>query len=161
MRWPFAGRREDATTRRFEPAWARDCARIHAVSFAKAWSAAEIVQMAARREILADVALDGPGAQLLGFVMSRVATPEAEILTIAVDPGQRTQGVGRALLRDHMSRLSALGVHRLFLEVEDGNVPALKLYKGFGFEKVGSRPGYYAKPDGTRATALVLRAELD
>ena len=33
-----------------------------------------------------------------GMILGRVATDEAEILTLAVDPGQRRRGVGSALL---------------------------------------------------------------
>jgi hypothetical protein len=29
-----------------------------------------------------------------------------------------------------------------------------------GFAKVGERPGYYAKPDGSRALALILRRDI-
>lgn len=161
MRWPFGAPPLVSVTRRFETRWARDCARIHAASFAKPWSAEDISQMSARQEILADVALNGPGNELLGFVMSRVSPPEGEVLTIAVGTAHQGQGVGRALLRDHLSRVSATGVRSFFLEVDEGNAAALKLYRGFGFVEVGTRAGYYAKPDGSRATALVLRAELD
>ncbi|MDB5597593.1 MAG: ribosomal-protein-alanine acetyltransferase [Hyphomicrobiales bacterium] len=105
--------------------------------------------------------MTGKGKTLVGFVMSRIAPPEAEILTIAVDLGQRKRGIGRTLLSHHLSRLAASGINCVFLEVDEGNVPALKLYKGLGFEKVGQRPGYYAMKDGTRATALVLRADID
>jgi ribosomal-protein-alanine N-acetyltransferase len=55
-----------------------------------------------------------------------------------------------------MSRLAALGVGRIFLEVEEGNRPALRLYARAGFTEVGRRPGYYAGG----AAALVLRRDL-
>ncbi|MBX9741751.1 MAG: ribosomal protein S18-alanine N-acetyltransferase [Beijerinckiaceae bacterium] len=161
MRWPFGGQRLDPTTRRFEARWARECARIHAASFASPWSPDGIAQMAAGGDIVADVALDGPGARLLGFAISRTVPPEGEILTIAVDAAFRRHGVGGILLREHLARIAAKGVKTLFLEVDEGNAPALKLYRRFGFQQVGVRAGYYAKKDGSRATALVMRADLD
>jgi len=59
-----------------------------------------------------------------------------------------------------MRRLSAVGANQIFLEVDEGNAPALALYRSFGFHQVGTRKGYYPKKDGTRATALVMKAEL-
>ena len=47
-----------------------------------------------------------------------------------------------------------------FLEVDADNVPAIKLYHRFGFVKVGERAGYYRRPDGKPATALVMRRNL-
>ena len=42
------------------------------------------------------------------------------------------------------------------LEVEEGNRPALALYRRRGFREVGRRQGYYARPDGTRAAAITM-----
>ncbi|MEI2736042.1 MAG: GNAT family N-acetyltransferase [Rhodoblastus sp.] len=104
---------------------------------------------------------DGIGEQpdLSGFVLSRRAVDEAEILTIAVDPHARGSGIGTALLGGHLSRLSRLGVSTLFLEVDEANAPALALYRRFGFQQVGRRAAYYAKADGARANALILKLE--
>jgi [ribosomal protein S18]-alanine N-acetyltransferase len=51
-------------------------------------------------------------------------------------------------------------VRKVFLEVDEGNAPALRLYSRAGFEQVGRRPGYYANSEGS-ASALVLRRNLD
>jgi ribosomal-protein-alanine N-acetyltransferase len=58
-----------------------------------------------------------------------------------------------------LGRLAARGVQHVFLEVDEGNDPALKLYARAGFEKVGRRPGYYVRPEGN-AAALLLRRDL-
>jgi ribosomal-protein-alanine N-acetyltransferase len=92
--------------------------------------------------------------------MSRLAADEAEILTICIDPAHRGRGLGHLLLERHLAHLVRRGVATLFLEVEDNNAPALALYRAFHFAKVGERPGYYLKPDGTRALALILRRDL-
>jgi ribosomal-protein-alanine N-acetyltransferase len=63
-------------------------------------------------------------------------------------------------LRHHLGRLAALGAHKVFLEVEEGNASALRLYRRAGFTEVGRRKGYYANPTGEPATALVLRRNL-
>ena len=60
-------------------------------------------------------------------------------------------------MREHVQRAALAGAGTLFLEVDADNVPAIKLYHRFGFIKVGERAGYYRRPDGKPATALVMR----
>lgn len=102
----------------------------------------------------------GTGREPLGFVLSRAVEDEAEILTLALHPDVRGRGLAAPLLRRHLDDLMRLGVRAVHLEVEEGNAPALRLYQRHGFNEVGRRPGYYAGPGGTRATALVLTARL-
>ena len=45
-----------------------------------------------------------------GFVMSRIAADEAEILSIVVAKGSRRGGLAQALLAGHLARLAARGV---------------------------------------------------
>jgi ribosomal-protein-alanine N-acetyltransferase len=47
----------------------------------------------------------------------------------------------------------------LHLEVRAGNAPAIALYEGEGFVRVGVRRGYYPAAGG-REDALLLRLEL-
>ena len=112
--------------------------------------------------VSAPVVADGARAddRLIGFVLSRRAVDEAEVLTIAVDPAFRGRGVSNTLLGFHIGRLSQVGVADLFLEVDESNKPALALYKRYGFVKVGERAGYYTRPNGERALALVMRCHL-
>jgi ribosomal-protein-alanine N-acetyltransferase len=90
---------------------------------------------------------------------SRIAADQAEILSIAVAPSHRGMGLARRMLGVHLRRLAAYGVGSVFLEVDEHNVPARRLYAGFGFSQVGRRNSYYATADGA-AAALVLRRDL-
>jgi ribosomal-protein-alanine N-acetyltransferase len=99
------------------------------------------------------------GTELAGFVVSRIAADQAEILSIAVDASYRGLGLARKMLGVHLRRLAAYGVAAVFLEVDERNVAARRLYAGFGFTEVGRRESYYAAADGA-AAALVLRLEL-
>jgi [ribosomal protein S18]-alanine N-acetyltransferase len=139
---------------------AAQCAALHATSFAHAWSAQEFETLLSAANVSGEAAVDPASGQLRGFVLTRLAADEAEILTIAVEAALRGRGVGRALLAAHMARLVPLGAKKLFLEVERDNAAALALYAKFGFREVGQRKGYYQKRDGTAATALVLRRDL-
>jgi ribosomal-protein-alanine N-acetyltransferase len=135
------------------------CARLHESSFAHPWSSTEF------EALLADSACVGEGlggkAGLVGFVLSRRALDEAEMLTIVVDSGARQKGCAQRILLSHLSRLSRLGLRSLFLEVDEANAPALALYRRNGFDQVGIRKAYYARPDQMRANALIMRRSLD
>ena len=48
----------------------------------------------------------------------------------------------------------------MFLEVATDNQSAQALYAAFGFFVVGTRDGYYARPDGNRVSALTMRCDL-
>ena len=77
-----------------------------------------------------------------GFVMSRGAADEEELLLIAVIPDHRGRGVGTTLLQRFIAAAEERGAARLFLEMRDGN-PAESLYRRAGFEPVGRRRNYY------------------
>ena len=137
-----------------------DCARLHAAEFAHPWSAEEIAALIARSNTLAAAALSPASGELRGFVVSRLAADEAEILTIAVEPALRGRGVGRALLSESLRQAANAGAKSMFLEVDENNAPALALYARFDFVKVGERVGYYRRKGGLRATAVVMRKSL-
>ena len=100
------------------------------------------------------------GAEPVGFIVSRRAADEAEILSVAVARAWRGRGLSRKLLDLHLRRLAGLGLRAVFLEVDEDNVPARKLYARAGFSQVGRRPGYYAQGRDKAAAALVLRRDL-
>lgn len=127
-------------------------AELHATAFppAEAWSATVI-----------SLQLGVPGAFGLadargGLILARVIADEAEVLTLAVDPLSRRQGIARGLLSAAMAQAAAGGAGSMVLEVSVANPAARRLYNSAGFREVGRRRGYYA--DGT--DALVMRAEL-
>jgi ribosomal-protein-alanine N-acetyltransferase len=119
-------------------------AAIHRSCFAKAWDEAAMAQFVASPETLCLIgsAADSSGT-MGGLLIARKAADEAEILTFCVAPECRNVGLGRALLERAVAELRAAGAKRLFLEVEDGNEPALKLYRWLGAVEVGKRERYY------------------
>ena len=68
---------------------------------------------------------------------------EAHVATIAVHPDFRRQGIGEQILLCALRSAQAEGARRAFLEVRAGNVAAQAMYKKYGFEIAGVRPGYY------------------
>jgi ribosomal-protein-alanine N-acetyltransferase len=51
-------------------------------------------------------------------------------------------------------------VRSIFLEVEENNAPARRLYERIGFTVVGRRERYYKQPDGEQWNALLMRRDL-
>jgi ribosomal protein S18 acetylase RimI-like enzyme len=64
------------------------------------------------------------------------ARPLLNIHDLAVRPGYRGKGVGRALLTAAEARARDRGCCKLTLEVQDDNAPARMLYDRFGFRDV-------------------------
>jgi [ribosomal protein S18]-alanine N-acetyltransferase len=131
---------------------------LHGASFRRGWSEDECERLLVERNVLTHRATVAD--QLVGFVMSRLFAPEAEILSIAVAAPQRRHGLAHRLLDLHLQRLGELGVRTVFLEVDEGNEAARHLYARFGFGDVGRRPGYYPQSGTGGSTALVLRRDV-
>ncbi|WP_298422984.1 ribosomal protein S18-alanine N-acetyltransferase [Rhodoblastus sp.] len=144
-----------ATPRTLRLKDAEECSGLHRSGFAHSWSVAEF------EALLRDPACFGDGVEdrnrLSGIILSRRALDEAEVLTVVVSPQARGKGMGRRLLMTHVARLAASGVKYLFLEVDESNEPALKLYRQFGFSLEGRRKNYYAQDQGGRRDALIMR----
>lgn len=113
--------------------------------YGEAWTAAQCLGMMALPGVwLVIASLDD---QDVGFALSRVAGPEAELLLLATRRSARSRGVGSALLRSVIAEAKARGVEDLHLEVRSGN-DAVRLYQREGFAKVGERHYYYRGRDG-------------
>lgn len=139
---------------------ADDLAALHAASFARGWSIAEMEQLLNDRAVVACALYREGRERPVGFAASRIAADEAEVLSIAVLERRRGQGGGHALLGRHLGRLAGEGVRRVMLEVDEDNVAALALYDRFGFEAVGRRAAYYRRADGSRGAAKVLALQM-
>jgi ribosomal-protein-alanine N-acetyltransferase len=137
---------------------AEDCARLHATGFPHPWDALDFERLIGAESCFGHALVETRDPRRMqGFILSRRAADEAEVLTIVVDPSNRRQGVAGRLMRANMEALLRHGVKSWFLEVGDTNAAARRLYAGLGFTEVGRRQGYYRVAGGTPATALILR----
>ncbi len=139
---------------------AADCARLHAASFAHPWSPVELESLLSAANTVADAAEDAASGRLVGFVLSRVAADEAEILTIAVDPAYRRKSIAGKLLASHLDALTRRGTRSLFLEVHEFNLAARALYRKAGFKDVGRREGYYRQAEGGPGAAVIMKLDM-
>jgi ribosomal-protein-alanine N-acetyltransferase len=140
------------------PADAATLARLHAASFHRGWSEDEMERLLLDRSVVAHRVL--LGREIAGFMLSRRAADEAEILSVAVAPRRRGRGLARKMLDLHMRRLAGLGSRTVFLEVDEANQSARRLYARAGFREVGQRKGYYTQESGAASTAVILRRDL-
>lgn len=139
-------------------------ASIYAAAFAAEWDQhwdrqafAELLAMPGAFGLMAQPAGADHAA---GLVLVRVAADEAEIVTLAVLPERRRQGLGFALMKRAESEARGRGARRMFLEVAEDNFAARKLYADLGFATVGKRPAYYARGALGSAAAIVMAKSL-
>lgn len=128
-------------------------AELHAASFARGWSETELAALLNKSTTLL-------ACTKAGFAILQVIAPEAEVLTIVVDPALRGHGQGQRLLGQALLAASERGVTQVFLEVDATNAPALALYAAAGFDRTGLRKGYYTHPDGSRSDAILMTTAL-
>ena len=148
--------RAEPTLSTATPRDAASLATLHTASFNRGWSEHEFEQLLTDRNVITDRAT--AGRRNVGFILSRRAADESEILSVAVARTWQGRGLARRMLDLHLRRLAGLGLRAVFLEVDEGNTPARCLYARAGFREVGRRPGYYAQSGGKGA--LVLRRDL-
>lgn len=134
-------------------------ARLHAEGFYRGWSREEFAAYITGEGTPVYVACDSK-RRIAGFAMLRHLGEEVELITIAVDRKWRRKGVGQMLMRALFGALLMSPAKRMLLEVAADNPAALKLYGKLGFAKLGERKGYYPRPDGTPATAIVMARDL-
>jgi ribosomal-protein-alanine N-acetyltransferase len=113
------------------------------------------------------------GHPVLGFVIYRIAASEAEIITIATEKKHRGSGIARAMIDEMIRHCLSSRLTEIFLEVDESNIGAVRLYRKLGFIKVGERRGYYtgiseahknASNEGSNeassGNALIMRLDL-
>ena len=128
-------------------------AAIHASSFPEAWDVRALAELLATPGAFAFSSSDG-------FILARAAAGEAEILTLAVAPAARRNGLGRALVAEAARHAQQSGAGAMFLEVAVSNAAARALYARLGFSEAGRRRGYYTRAGALPEDALILRSNL-
>ena len=131
-------------------------ASLHEATMPRPWGRSFFEQVVAEPGGFAVVA--EAHAAPLGFVLGRAIAGEAEILSIGVLPAYRRNGIAARLLREAASRAHDLGATTLFLEVDENNHAARRLYEDHGLGPAGRRKNYYGGEGG--GDALLLRGDL-
>ncbi len=118
-------------------------ALIHAEAFTPGWSVDDFaVHMELASDDVLEISEDG---EVQGFVITRTALDQAEILTIVVAPSHQCIGLGQSLLRLAETCVRERGADIMFLDVAADNASAIRLYEKCGYHQCGTRPGYYRR----------------
>lgn len=122
------------------------------------WSTAQFKEEFAGIPTTRFMSVAEDGNTIVGYCGVFVPAPgiEADILTVAVLPAYRRQGIAK----EFMCQIEAYAVERqasaMMLEVELSNESAIKLYESLGYMKISVRMDYY----GPGKDAHVMRKEL-
>lgn len=94
--------------------------------------------------------------KIVGMIIAWLLVDEIHIATIAVDGAYRRQKIATQLICTALSELMGQGAVTATLEVRESNTAAQNLYRRFGFQLAGRRPGYY-HDNGEAAILMTLR----
>ncbi|MFH1850737.1 MAG: ribosomal protein S18-alanine N-acetyltransferase, partial [Candidatus Neomarinimicrobiota bacterium] len=93
---------------------------------------------------------------LMGYLMAHVIADVVNLNNLAVDLPVQHRGIGQRLMRSFLERLNGFNIRKVFLEVADTNLPAIRFYEKFGFSEIAVRRKYYH----TGEDALVMVKEV-
>ncbi|MDX6252589.1 MAG: [ribosomal protein S18]-alanine N-acetyltransferase [Kribbellaceae bacterium] len=113
---------------------------------------AEFDRLADDRVVL--VADEGAAVGYVVLLVPAAAEDPVDLLRIAVAPAERRTGIGGQLMAAALAHCAGRTV---LLEVAAGNESAAALYRGFGFEEISRRRGYYAGGED----AVIMRWQED
>lgn len=98
---------------------------------------------------------------VLGYFVAMKGVDEVHLLNITVAVEHQGQGLARLMLDALALWTRGLGLEWLWLEVRQGNAPAIRVYERHGFGRVGLRKDYYPTSHSKRETAIVMSLNLN
>jgi [ribosomal protein S18]-alanine N-acetyltransferase len=122
-------------------------AMIERLSFAKDAFEASFWLQEITENPFARVFVEADRTSVKGHIGIRLSGTEADIVSFAVHPDWRRQGVATALIKAVADHLRQEGARTLSLEVRKSNVAARALYERLGFMNVNVRKRYYGDED--------------
>ena len=84
---------------------------------------------------------------IVGFAGIKVVFNEADLMNIVVKKSVRNQHIGSLLLENLLKFAKENNILSIMLEVNEKNIPAILLYKKYGFEQISVRKNYYNDGD--------------
>lgn len=120
-----------------------EVAAIEKLCFSQPWSEKGFAEGLDASAVFLAAEEDG---RTIGYIGMYVSAPEGEITNVAVMPGYRGKGIGKALVDAVKHWAADHGVTRIVLEVRESNVSAIHVYESAGFVKLGIRKNFYQFP---------------
>ncbi len=106
--------------------------------------------------LVVDVIASEAKPNVVGYIGIWVVIDEMHIVTLAVDPNHRRQGIAEALLLAVLDLAWKNDIRGATLEVRLSNLAAQELYRKYSFQRQGLRPNYY---EDNKESALLLWTE--
>jgi len=94
---------------------------------------------------------------VVAYAVFSFPAEQAHLVTFAVHPDFRRQGLGLYLLRRLIHYVLRKGGESVVLEVRKGNATAVGLYQSLGFVVLHTIPKFY--PDGEDAYSMLYKAD--
>ena len=94
--------------------------------------------------------------KILGFAGILTILDEANIMNIVTKKDKRNLGIGSLLLSELIKISKKLNMNSITLEVNENNIPAIKLYQKYNFQTVGIRKKYYNNIDSAILMTLYI-----
>lgn len=94
--------------------------------------------------------------EIVGFAGILLIINQVNIMNIVVKKDKRNFGIGSLLLEEIIRYSKIHNATSITLEVNEKNIPAIKLYKKYGFKQVGLRRKYYNNEDNAILMDLVF-----
>ncbi|MBR6505197.1 MAG: ribosomal protein S18-alanine N-acetyltransferase [Clostridia bacterium] len=93
---------------------------------------------------------------IVGFGGLWKSIDDIHLTNIVTKKNLRNKGIGKTILNELINQAKNFGYNIITLEVNENNLPALSLYKKFGFKEVGIRKKYYNNSD----SAIIMNLNL-
>lgn len=113
-------------------------------SFSNPWPFATMESLISSDSAVALGAFEGD--VLTGYAFLEWVLDEGSLTDIAVHPQFRGRGISLLIMESLLQEAKYRNLSFVTLEVRVSNIPAISLYRRFGFEEVGRRPAYYTNP---------------
>lgn len=118
-----------------------DVLQIERASFEFAWSEEDFVRCLRQRNCIGMVA--DVDDRIVGFMIYELHRSRLHLLNLAVHPAWRRRGVGAAMVRKLVGKLSQQRRTRITLEVRETNLAAQLFFRQQGFRAVNVLRNFY------------------
>lgn len=96
-------------------------------------------------------------AVIVGYISLFKVLDEIHVNNIAVDPQYQRKGYASLIMDRSLEISKELSAAHVTLEARRSNIPAIELYRKYGFEILGFRKNYYKNP---KEDAIIMTKEL-
>lgn len=124
----------------------QEIADIEKEIFSTPWSLKNITGTFENEKNCFFVAKDLESGETAGHICLETVLDEGILTSVAVKMKYRNKGIANKLMDSFIQEAKQRNIKFINLEVRASNVPAIALYKKYGFEQVGVRKNYYSMP---------------